>query len=457
MAEEKGTIAGFRVLRRIGGGRRSDVYLGARPAGGEPVAIKVFRSDESEAGRDAELSILTQLSSPALPSFVDVSSIIGGGLCVIVEHLSGPTLAQLIAARRHLADGEIVTLLAPLVVTISQLHGAGFGLGAITPRSVRFTADGRPVITSLHDARSLTGLAPNERNALLRADYGALAAFVDELAGLVERASLPVAELLHAAQVGRPLEDPLPAVERRLFAWAHPTPMLLGASDQDTDPIPARLSSTEPHIVDSEDANERVSWVERAAGWADDGPFRLLLERLRTVARNRRRPLIVAGVLAAVASTALLVTVPTATASRPVDGPAASSATARPARATSGPGATPRPGGAATPDAITLDDPLAAAAALIAARASCLDRASLPCLSGVDEAGSPAAEADAAAIHRSADAVEIAPTVTLTLSGRSGDAVVVSAADTSGDETRTASLLLLKDEAGWRLREVFVD
>lgn len=462
MTDDDGMIAGFRVLRRLGGGRRSDVYLGVRPSGGEPVALKVFRADEPEAGRDAELSILTTVTAPSLPAFVDVSSVVGGGLCVILEQLPGPTLAQLLASRRHLADGEVVTLLAPLVATVSLLHAAGYSLGAVNSRSLRFTADGRPVLTSLHDARALSTHDGSARNAAIRCDYGMLAGFVDELAALIERESLPVAELLHAARVGRPLDDPLPIVERRLFAWAPPLPVVLGADGMLADPIPARLGGVLAAGSVETDAGtggaadvEAGAWAARWAAWADEGPLRRLAVRALPLVRGRRRPMIVGGALAAAVTTALLVTMPVGAAGG-VDRSASHTAGTPTPSSAAGPTTAAQPIG--SPGVLTADDPVAAASVLLSARSACLAGTSATCLTGVDEADSPLAEADAAAVQSRSESLDIPSSAVLAVSGRTGDAVVLSATLAAGGaETTTASLLLMKGEAGWRLREIFVD
>lgn len=105
-------------------------------------------------------------------------------------------------------------------------------------------------------------------------------------------------------------------------------------------------------------------------------------------------------------------------------------------------------------------EPVAAASALLLARHACFaarERA-VTCLSDIVQAGSPLAESDRAALAsaRSADELDYAGAA-VELMQTWGDAALVSVAP---DRARTpksepASLLMVRSEAGWRLREVF--
>lgn len=147
----------------------------------------------------------------------------------------------------------------------------------------------------------------------------------------------------------------------------------------------------------------------------------------------------------------------------------------------------------ATADAaIAGDDPVAAGTALLTTRARCLASRSVPCLGGVDQTGSAASTADSAAISADAARSELTPAaatgsgaVTLRLvqtvgatallkvveaPAATGSGVGTAAAGAAGAvsgaapktgaasaeaQREPASLLLVKGEAGWRIREIF--
>jgi hypothetical protein len=118
-----------------------------------------------------------------------------------------------------------------------------------------------------------------------------------------------------------------------------------------------------------------------------------------------------------------------------------------------------RTGGTASsvePEALVLgDDAGAAAEVLLASRLQCLRDVTPSCLDAVDQPGSPIAIRDAAVLDD--PSLAGAATVVLELTGgasRTGGTVVLEA---TGPHGEPASVLVMRTEAGWRLREVFVE
>ena len=98
------------------------------------------------------------------------------------------------------------------------------------------------------------------------------------------------------------------------------------------------------------------------------------------------------------------------------------------------------------------DDAFAAAAVLLRARITCVREPSTSCLAAVDQDGSPAAVEDAQVMtDPSAAAALVLPTTVESELQRLGEAVLL-ACRTADDEP--ASVLVVRTEAGWRLREV---
>ena len=108
------------------------------------------------------------------------------------------------------------------------------------------------------------------------------------------------------------------------------------------------------------------------------------------------------------------------------------------------------------PNPIVGDDPAAATAPLLAARESCIRDMSVLCLDAVVQPDSAAAAADRALIrniqagHELPSSWGVEPGEAI-LDERLGDSAIVSLVDTADDQP--ASLLLMKSEAGWRIRD----
>jgi hypothetical protein len=105
----------------------------------------------------------------------------------------------------------------------------------------------------------------------------------------------------------------------------------------------------------------------------------------------------------------------------------------------------------------TADDPVAAARDLLDRRAACFAALDLRCLGTVVQPGSAIEASDRAALAAAREGEAVAPTVfdpaTVEVVAEMGGAVLVRAR--VAPEREPASLLMVRGEAGWRLREVF--
>jgi hypothetical protein len=79
----------------------------------------------------------------------------GDGLVLVLDLAAGGSLARLLATRRRLAPGEVVTIAVPLAQALAAVHAQGLVHGDVTPANVLFAADGRPLLSDLGVARLL--------------------------------------------------------------------------------------------------------------------------------------------------------------------------------------------------------------------------------------------------------------------------------------------------------------
>ncbi|MCU1583505.1 MAG: hypothetical protein JWM49_61 [Microbacteriaceae bacterium] len=225
------------------------------------------------------------------------------------------------------------------------------------------------------------------------------------------------------------------------------------------------------------------------AEWAtgtglDENPLGALRTRFIRSIRTVRRPVWVAGGAGLCALVLALTVVPSAlpAESSPLESRtagAASPAASAPPSAASPPAPLPGPtsakgttgttkagpakGGPTDDSGAAGDDPAAAAVSLIAARRACLEQRSAPCLDRVDQKDSAVMDADLHLLRTLSARADIPTDASLAgmvpgLVQRLGDTAIVQFG--SGDsvarpaETNPASLLLIRSEAGWRIRDV---
>lgn len=514
--QREARLAGYRIIRRLGVGSHSDLYLGHAddPTTGEgktAVVVKVFRPFTDQGLISDQMSVATCIRAGSFAQLIDLATLPDGRVVFVLERITGPALSAVLDTRTQLAPGEAVTILAPIVVALSSLHRAGFAHTTLSQASVRFQSGGRPYLTGLGGVRRLPGFGGRHQEATshqetaaptridqLRADYGRLAALMRAVFDLLSRADAVTrrAEALLAwfemAATVVPFESSLEELERRLFAWSPAAPVRLTELPQ-ARAVPARIDPASPGAASPQAALEpalRAAGAapvpgSRAALWRvvqtlaraiERDPLQQIRARARDVAVARRGPLLVLVCISAAAtvlgltlisprSTATVQPLPTpgnGMGAPSTRGPGQSNGAIGPASTrTQGSGDVLRPDDRIIGDSIAGDDPVQAAAALLAGRRECLAAASVACLPAFDQAGSAVMEADAYAIEHGtgADALALNLRDVGDLRERTGNLAIVAlnatAADAKGGDSEPASLLLVKGEAGWRLREVF--
>jgi hypothetical protein len=492
-------IAGYRLLRRIASGDRADVYLatadrtrsGDDDGGAALVALRIYDREKWNESIAVEVEAMSTDASGTLPVLYDIATLDDGHCCLAVERIAGVPASRLLAERR-LAPGEAVTLLAPIVAAVAELARLGFVHTRLTAGDVLIDDAGRPRLVGLGALQRLPAPHGAERTALLRRGHEALAGLVSDVGDATAPAGAldAVDGLLSARLEARPFASCEDEVERALFAAAAPEPIGGVALRARPSALPARMIAPvapEPVVSmsvrafdaersDADDAARRrrrggfrsllalaqLPGIDELAGAADTGSARPLLTRLRAAASARRRPLVFGGLIGGGALVLLLTLVPPATAGgEPAAGVMSTADAAPPGDEAARPGgdAAPVASATASPElAGVAPDPVAAAAELLELRASCFATLDLACLDQVVQPGSAIETADRAAIVAARDG-DTPESVEFDLGGiavtaEMGAAVLVSVPFVDA-EREPASLLMMRSEAGWRLRELF--
>ena len=469
------TLGHIRLIRKIGEGARAEVYL-ARPRDGvddDTVALKVFRTHVDPLSISAEIEALARAEGPHALELIDLTTTPGGVHALILRRLAGGNLARLIRERTSLAGGEAITILAPLALAVSRMHRNGAVHAGIRAEAVQFDSAGAPVLGCFGRAfpikRELSPAALSQQPGVAL-DLGSFAVLARAVLARVDEPALR--GLSDFANPGPALEshDWLERFSDRLFDGGDacavdfspdvdaapsraefrlpvrtpatlPTGQALALDSvvpAPVAPVVARPASAAADTITARLHAIRTAITERIA--ADDLRW---LERVRTAMRAvRPRLWVIVGIVGVALVAAMLVL-----------GPRPSSPTTL-----STPSVAPT---APAPDAgevtaIGLDDPARALVSLVAERERCISQLSVLCLDGVDQPGSGALAVDHALIRQIQSGGELPPSWAIavsrvTLAERLGDSALIEISDPA--ETEPASILLMKGEAGWRIRD----
>lgn len=237
-------FGGYRVVRLLS--RSAQALTAVVFASNETRVARIFSRSCSDADIDASVSVFDRIASadPVLRDHVvtldDLVTLDDGRLALIVDHVAGPALSDVLAMRRDgLELGQAVTILAPLVDAIEAGHAVGLTGLDPHPDSVRFTAAGAPTIVRVTDAHA--GPVLPERFRALEPAYARDADALEHLGAAVAAAVSPsdrpaLLAALGAAARGRSvsaalfdLATPVPVEFRAVGAHPVPSPSLPGA------------------------------------------------------------------------------------------------------------------------------------------------------------------------------------------------------------------------------------
>ncbi|WP_285116423.1 hypothetical protein [Leifsonia sp. fls2-241-R2A-40a] len=388
-------------------------------------------------------------------------------------------LERLLRERGGLDGGEAATILLGVAAGIAALHLAGWSGPELSPTDIAFVRDGCPALDGLD---ALTVWTPT-----------AAVADADAFHGLARTVCLRVADgsgmrLLAAVEAGL-RRGRWTGVEESVLAAVSPSAVRLVTAEDGPEVVGSPGGFRSARTNGRSTGHRAVALLGRAMDALDGNPTRALTRRLREWMQRRPAlvaaglvPIVLAGVLvvvlppagggsasAAGEARALQTSVRSAPPTSAVASPSAGSASAS-ARSASpsaaawpsqgGSPSVPAPSGSDGRGAAADDDPVDAARRLLDEREACFRGAVARrgCLDAVLDGTAALAASETAAVGTDGAAASRDYTgAQLSLVERWGGAALVSVAPDAArtPKSEPASLLLVRSEAGWRLRAVF--
>jgi hypothetical protein len=470
-------VCGYRLVRVLALSAEHTTWLavavGPSPRVDSPEDVRAGRAVAlwrfSESGAVSVPDALFSVSSPHLQRALDVATDAEGRLVLVTERIER-TLGELLEIRQMLQLGEAVTILAPIVSAVEALHRSGYAHGALSPASIGFTVDGKPVLALLPPG-SCISLGDRDDVEQRRRDLSSLATLATQVFDRCEKGdddAVPsLLRWLDRATTGEPT-TPFAQLDLRLFALA--APLAVDFSGDARAPAPPGRATLPSPQSDMTRRKLKVEAHSRPSGWthllgglnpmADPidsvSPIGSGMARLAGIggwlsraATGRAAVLVVATVIAIVGVWGGLALLPeTSTDGKPGSStPPTAPASAAVVTVTDDERA-----------AVTADDPEAALEALLAVRSRCLSIGTENCLSLFDEAGSAAEATDARALGTDGDVLIAEPVDSgrTELLQRTGDAALFRVHPGGDEENQPVLVLVMRTNTGWRVRDLAV-
>ncbi|MFG2873562.1 serine/threonine-protein kinase [Streptomyces sp. NPDC048337] len=148
-ADDPSSVAGYRLVARLGAGGMGRVYLSHTP-GGRPVAIKVVRPElaEDPAFRRRfrrEVEAARRVRGAYTAELIDAEAD-GVPPWLATLYVPGPSLTEAVNRRGPLPVPAVLWLMAGVAEALQAIHGAGIVHRDLKPSNVLLAADGPRVI-----------------------------------------------------------------------------------------------------------------------------------------------------------------------------------------------------------------------------------------------------------------------------------------------------------------------
>ena len=152
----------YDILKEIGRGGTAVVYLARDRVTGQEMAIKVilakYLEDEEAIARFArEARFLAQLDHPNIVGVHEVLDLGAAGIALVMRHIEGRTLKQVIHDERPLRRDRVVRVMREVAEALAYAHALGIVHRDVKPENIFIDSDDRALLADFGVARSMSG------------------------------------------------------------------------------------------------------------------------------------------------------------------------------------------------------------------------------------------------------------------------------------------------------------
>lgn len=164
----------YRLGERLGAGGMATIFRARDEALDRDVAVKVLHAHlvDDETLRQRFRTEARHAASLLHPNIVNVfdqgfDEPLGGLPYIVMEHVAGPSLREVLSERGRLTPGEALAVLEPVCRALVRAHGLGVVHRDVKPENILIAPDGSPKIADFGIARAVAETGHTETGALI--------------------------------------------------------------------------------------------------------------------------------------------------------------------------------------------------------------------------------------------------------------------------------------------------
>lgn len=151
-------VPGFTIAGELSSCATGSTWAAVRNLDDHRFVLRIVPvADVTEAHAQAAqlMAVLDRIENQHVVRLHSAIALADGDLALVLDQVTGGSLADVLRARGQLTAGETVTTVAPLFGALADLHAAEVAHGDLAPANVLFNAAGRPLLSDLGLVRLL--------------------------------------------------------------------------------------------------------------------------------------------------------------------------------------------------------------------------------------------------------------------------------------------------------------
>lgn len=245
----------YELVERIGAGGMATIFEGFDRSLERRVAVKVLHAHLADdpvllERFRTEARHAAALLHPNIVNVFDQGVAEGSGLpFIVMEHVDGASLRQVLLARGRLSPREALAMLLPVCEALSRAHAGGVVHRDVKPENILVTADGEPKVADFGIARAVAETSMTQTGTLI----GSVHYLAPELVGggtaTAASDQYAVGILLFELLTGRkPLtgDSPMAVAVRHARESIPPPSRFVSDVDRRLDTVVARATAADP-------------------------------------------------------------------------------------------------------------------------------------------------------------------------------------------------------------------